>query len=91
MEGIVLGEKAALSSLRNLLGWPSNQDITPAFHDSRRQVLGSFSPAAVTVEQAKTRSYELKGFEIFKQLQEYNIRLAIAKSLPTIIYTARDP
>ena len=91
MDGIVLGEKAALSSLRNLLGWPSNQDITPAFHDGRRQVLGSFSPAAVTLEQAKTRSYELKVFDIFKQLQEYNIRLAIAKSLPTIIYTAQTP
>ena len=90
-EGITLSEKRALSSLKNLLGWPSNQDITPAFYDSRRQVLGSFDPATVTLEQAKTRSYELKGFEIYKQLQQYNIRLAIAKSLPTIIYTAQTP
>ncbi|MCG2770764.1 MAG: TolC family protein [Desulfobacterales bacterium] len=90
-EGIALAEKGTLSSLRNLLGWPANQDITPAFYDSRRQVLGSFNPATVTLEQAKTRSYELKGFEIYKQLQQYNIRLAIAKSLPTIIYTAQTP
>ena len=91
LEGIALAEKRALSNLRNLLGWPANQDITPAFYDSRRQVLGSFNPATVTLEQAKTRSYELKGFEIYKQLQQYNIRLAIAKSLPTIIYTAQTP
>jgi outer membrane protein TolC len=91
MEGIALNQKRALSSLRNLLGWPSNQDINPAFSDSRRQVLGSFNPAAVTLEQAKTHSYELKVFEIYKQLQQYNIRLAIAKSLPTIIYTAQTP
>jgi len=91
LEGIALAEKGALASLRNLLGWPSNQDITPAFYDSRRQVLGSFNPATVTLEEAKTRSYELKGFEIYKQLQQYNIRLAIAKSLPTIIYTAQTP
>ena len=90
-EGIALREKRALTNLRNLLGWPSNQDITPAFSDSRRQVLGSFNPATVTLEQAKTRSYELKVFEIYKQLQQYNIRLAIAKSLPTIIYTAQTP
>ena len=90
-EGIALAEKRTLSNLRNLLGWPSNQDITPAFSDSRRQVLGSFNPATVTLEQAKTRSYELKVFEIYKQLQQYNIRLAIAKSLPTIIYTAQTP
>ncbi|MDO9533163.1 MAG: TolC family protein [Deltaproteobacteria bacterium] len=90
-EGIALIEKRALANLKNLLGWPSNQVITPAFYDSRRQVLGSFDPATVTLEQAKTRSYELKVFEIYKQLQQYNIRLAIAKSLPTIIYTAQTP
>src|SRR3989339_194858 len=90
-EAIALSEKRALASLRNLLGWPSNQDFTPAFYDSRRQVLGSFIPATVTLEQAKTSSYELKVYEIYKQLQQYNIRLAIAKSLPTIIYTAQTP
>jgi outer membrane protein TolC len=91
LEGIALAEKGTLSSLRNLLGWPANQDITPVLQDSRRQVLGSFNPATVTLEQAKTHSYELRGYEIYKKLQEYNIRLAVAKSLPTIIYTAQTP
>jgi outer membrane protein TolC len=91
LEGIALAEKATLSSLKNLLGWPSNQEISPVFSDSRRQVLGSFNPATITLEQAKTRSYELKSFEIYKELQQYNIRLAVAKSLPTIIYTAQTP
>jgi len=89
--GIDVGINHALTNLRYLLGWPANQEITPAFSDSRRQVLGSFDPATVTLDQAKTRSYELKGFELYKQLQQYNIRLAIAKSLPTIIYTAQTP
>jgi outer membrane protein TolC len=66
-------------------------NFTLAFSDSRRQVLGSFNPATFTLEQAKTHSYELKVFEIYKQLQQYNIHLAIAKSLPTIIYTAQTP
>ena len=90
-EGIALGEKRSLTNLKTLLGWPVNQDITPAFYDSRRQVLGSFNPATVTLEQAKTNSYELKGFEIFKQLQQYNISLATAKALPTIIFTTQTP
>ena len=68
-EGIALSEKRSLSTLRNILGWPPDRDLTPAFSDSRRQVLGSFNPATVTLEQAKTNSYELKGFEIYKQLQ----------------------
>jgi outer membrane protein TolC len=90
-EGIGLIEKRALANLKSLLGWPANQEITPAFSDSRRQVLGSFNPATATLEQAKTASYELKSIEIVKELQQYNIRLAIAKSLPTIIYTAQTP
>jgi outer membrane protein TolC len=90
-EGIGLLEKRALTNLKNLLGWPANQEITPAFSDSRRQVLGNFNPATATLEQAKTSSYELKSIEIYKELQQYNIRLAIAKSLPTIIYTAQTP
>jgi outer membrane protein TolC len=90
-EGITLNETRTLTNLKNLLGWPANQEITPAFSDSRRQVLGNFNPATVTLEQAKTCSYELKVLEIYKQLQQYNIRLAIAKSLPTIIYTAQTP
>jgi outer membrane protein TolC len=90
-EGIAIAKKGTLTSLRNLLGWPSNQDITPAVQDSRRQVLASFNQATVTLEQAKAHSYELKGYEIYKQLQQYNVRLAIAKSLPTIIYTAQTP
>jgi outer membrane protein TolC len=91
LEGIALAEKGTLANLRNLLGWPDNQSITPAFYDSRRQVLGNFTPTSVTLEQAKTRSYVLKSYEIFKQLQQYNIRLAKAKSLPNIIYTAQTP
>jgi outer membrane protein TolC len=91
LEGIALAENGALASLRNLLGWPASQNITPAFYDSRHQVLGNFTPTSVTLEQAKTRSYELKGYEIQKNLQQYNVLRAKAKSLPNIIYTAQTP
>ena len=90
-EGIALATKRTLSSLRNLLGWPANQDITPAFSDSRRQVLGSFNPATVSLEQAKTQSYEIKVFDIYRQLQEYNVRLAIAKTFPTFSINTQTP
>jgi outer membrane protein TolC len=91
LEGIALAKKRTLSSLRNLLGWPANQDITPAFSDSRRQVLGSFNPATVSLEQAKTQSYEIKVFDIYRQLQEYNVRLAIAKAFPTFSINTQTP
>jgi outer membrane protein TolC len=90
-EGIALAINRNLSSLKNFLGLPSSQNITPAFHDSRRQVLGSFNPATVTLEQAKIRSYELMVFDIYKQLQQYNISLAIAKSFPTVLFNTQTP
>ena len=43
------------------------------FRDAHRQVLGSFDPAAATLEQAKASSYELKALEIKKELQGYKI------------------
>ena len=90
-EGIALSLKRSLNGLKNFLGLQSTQDVTPNFRDSRRQVLGSFDPATATLEQAKNRSYELKALEIHKQLQTYNIRLAIAKVFPTILFNTQSP
>jgi outer membrane protein TolC len=90
-EGIALAIKQTLNNMRNFLGFPANQEITPAYHNSRRQVLGSFNPATVTLEQAKTSSYELKVYDIYKELQQFNVSLAKAKSLPTIIFNTQTP
>ena len=90
-EGIALSMKRVLAALKNFLGLPSTQDFTPNFRDSKRQVLGSFDPATATLDQAKDRSYELKAIELHKQLQNYNIRLAKAKVLPTFVFTTQTP
>jgi hypothetical protein len=90
-EGIALSMKRSLKSLKSFLGLQSTQDFTPNFRDSRGQVIGSFDPATATLEQAKNRSYELKALEIYQQLQTYNIRLAIAKVFPTILFNTQTP
>jgi outer membrane protein TolC len=90
-EGITLSLKRALNSLKNFLGLQSVPDFTPNFRDSRRQVMGNFDPASATLEQAKTRSYELKGLELHKELQTYNIRLAQARVLPTVVFNTQTP
>ncbi len=90
-EGIALSLKRSLNGLKNFLGLQSTQDCTPDLRDSRRQVLGSFDPHTASVEQAKNRSYELKALEIHKQLQAYNIRLAISKVFPTILFNTQTP
>jgi outer membrane protein TolC len=90
-EGIALSTKRALAGLKGFLGLPSTQNFTPDFRDSKRQVLGSFDPATTSLEQAKDRSYELKGIELHKQLQDYNIRLAKSRVLPTFVFTTQTP
>jgi len=90
-EGIALSLRRALAGLKSFLGMQSISDFTVSYRDSRRQVLGSFEPATTTLEQAKNRSYELKAFELHKQLQAYNIRLAIAKVFPSILFSTQTP
>jgi outer membrane protein TolC len=90
-EGIALSLKRALANLRNLLGLPANQDLSVNFRDSQRQVLGNFSPATASLEQAKSRSFEIKILDIQKMLQNYNVSLAIAKIFPTFIFNTQTP
>lgn len=90
-EGIALAQKRNLTFLKGLLGLPASQEITPDSRDSRRQVLGSFDPATASVEQAKSRDYDLKIFENQKKIQGYTVSLAIAKVFPDILFTAQTP
>jgi outer membrane protein TolC len=90
-EGIDLAIQRNLAGLRNFLGLPADYKITPGFQDSRRQVLGSFNPATVNLEEAKSRSYDLKVLEIYKKLQDYHISLAIAKAFPSFIFNTQTP
>jgi outer membrane protein TolC len=88
---IAMAQERALIGLRNFLGLPSNQAVNPDFHDSPQQVLGNFDPATTTWAQVKSRSYELKATELYKQLQEYNVSLAISRVFPSILFTTQTP
>ena len=54
-------------------------------------MLGSFDPAAATLEQTKTRSYELKALHLKEEMQGYNILLAKAKVFPSLFFTTQTP
>jgi outer membrane protein TolC len=90
-EGIALSQKRSLNGLRGFLGLPPTQEINPDLQDCRRQVLGTFDPDVATAAQAKNRSYEMKIFDLQKQIQGYNIKLAIAKVFPTILFNTQTP
>ncbi|MFA5112611.1 MAG: TolC family protein, partial [Desulfobaccales bacterium] len=88
---IDLATQRNLNALRGFLGLPPSQQVNPDLRDADRQVLGSFTPNSATLEQSKDRSYEIKIFELQKQLQKYNISLAIAKVFPSILFNTQTP
>jgi hypothetical protein len=90
-EVIALSLKRNFTGLKSFLGMRSIPDSTINDRDSRRQVLGNFDPATITLEQTKNRSYDLKSFNLHKQLQSYNVRLAIAKVFPSILFNTQTP
>jgi outer membrane protein TolC len=91
LEHLAFLRKKALDNLKNFLGLPPTQDLNPDLQNTHRQVLGNFDPGSVTLEQAKARSYDLKIIDIGLKLQEYNIKLAKAKTLPTVLFTTATP
>jgi len=90
-EHLAFQQKKVLDNLKNFLGLPSTQELTPDLQNTRRQVLGNFDPASVTWEQTKGRSYDLKIVDIVIKLQAYNVKLAKAKTLPTVLFTTQTP
>lgn len=90
-EHLAFMQKKALDDLKNFLGLPPSQELTLDLQNTHRQVLGNFDPDAITWEQTKSRSYDLKIVEIALKLQAYNVKLAKAKTLPTILFSAATP
>jgi outer membrane protein TolC len=91
LNSYVAFQKRQLVNLKNCLGLKPTQSITPDLHNTLRQVLGSFDPKAATWEQAKSTSYDLKMYDIKMKLQGYKVNLAIASTLPSIIFNYQTP
>ena len=88
---LALSQKRTLTSLKTFLGLKPDQQLDLDLRDARRQVTGSFDPAAATLEQAKDKSFELKMLELKKEMQGYMITVAKAKMFPSILFTTQTP
>jgi outer membrane protein TolC len=86
-----LTRKRTLSNLKTFLGLKPEQPVEFDLHDARRQVLGSFDPAAATLEQAKAGSFELKILQMKKEMQGYNVTVAKTRVLPDLLFTSQTP
>ncbi len=86
-----IARKRNLSSLKTFLALKPEDPFTLDLHDAHRQVLGSFDPAAATLEQALTRSFDLKIMKLKARMQEYNITVAKTRIYPSILLSAQTP
>jgi outer membrane protein TolC len=91
LDGVNLGMKRVSTNLKNILGWPHDQELRFNYQDCRRQVLGNFDPATASLEQSRARDFEIRAFEYHKKLQGYNISLATAKVFPSILFNTQSP
>jgi outer membrane protein TolC len=91
LKSINSSQKRELVNLKGFLGLKPHQKITPDLQNTLRQVLGSFDPNSATWEQTKRRSYTLKIFNIKMKLQGYKVNVAIANTLPSILFNYQTP
>jgi outer membrane protein TolC len=88
-ERLEISERRTLSSLKTFLGLKPEEPFNLDLHDARRQVLGSFDPAAATLDQARDRSFELKVEKLKAKMQEYNVTIAKTRVYPSILLNAQ--
>ena len=73
--------------IRDLIGIkPADPPMELDPKNATYQVLNDFDPAATTLEQAKSNSFELKSHGVKKNLQEKNITLTYLRYLPHIVW-----
>jgi outer membrane protein TolC len=86
-----LSRQRVMANLKGFLGIKSAGELIPDLKNVRGQVLGTFDPLKATLEQAKDHSYELKALKLKKKLQNYNVKMAVAKIFPSLLFTAQTP
>lgn len=90
-ERIASSRKRLQERIKVFIGMKPEQTLDLDCKEARRQVMGGFDPAAATLEQARSHSYEIKMAELKKELQKYNILFAKAKLLPSLFGGATTP
>jgi outer membrane protein TolC len=86
-ERLAASRAAILEGIRNLIGLkPTDPPLELDLRNARSQVLNDFNPAAATLEQAKSNSFELKSMDVRKNLQEKNITLTYLRYLPHLVW-----
>ncbi len=86
-ERLVESRVTIQGGIRDLIGIkPADPPLELDLNNATYQVLNDFDPAAATLEQAKSNSFELKSLNVKKNLQEKNVTLTYLRYLPHIVW-----
>ena len=86
-ERLVESRATIQGGIRGLIGIkPADPPLELDLKNATYQVLNDFDPAAATLEQAKSNSFELKSLNVKKNLQEKNVTLTYLRYLPHIVW-----
>ncbi|MGO9018995.1 MAG: TolC family protein [Syntrophobacteraceae bacterium] len=90
---ITASQAARMDEVKTVIGLKAEDRLELDLGGVRQQVLNAFDPAAVTFEQVRSNSYDLKIQSLKKELQKLNVTLAYARFLPTVnlVVQSGDP
>ena len=88
----LISSKGRLSEgIRNFLGLKPDQTMQLQVNQARRQVLNDFDPQKATLQDAESRSFDVRIKQMAKELQTWNVALAKMKFVPSVNAALQSP
>lgn len=90
-EALVSSRERIREALKSFLGLKPGQPLRLDVSQARRQVLGDFKPKAASVEDAQSRSFDVRIKHLARELQSWNVTLAKMKFVPSVNLALQSP
>jgi outer membrane protein TolC len=90
-EALITNKNRLLEGIRNFLGLKPDQPLRLEASQARRQVLGDFDPKKANLQEAESRSFDVRIKQMAKELQSWNVTLAKMKFVPSVNMALQSP
>ncbi len=84
-EKIARSRAVLIDTIKTSLELDASHALDLDLREVRLQVLHGFDPASVSLDRARSSSFDLKILALKKELQKYNVNLAYARFLPSLL------
>ncbi len=90
-ERMAASQAKSLQAIKGALDLKPEDSLPLGLKEGRRQVLDSFDPVGAKLEEARSKSVDIKIKTLAKELQSWNVTLAKIKFLPDIYLGMQTP